>query len=165
MAKASGSTRASKWRSSSNLERLYYKNGKRVEYAELDDAAKKQVKEEKKIVVKAMLCKLRDTQTEQVIDNNQRIVIRYTKRGIDHVANDAMLMLSGKYFSRKSMLKINEILAKSTYVPTLHGLSHSRDDGRNLWFSYIDGDGRGIYFKVCKNALGSYELYSVTDKK
>ena len=59
------------------------------------------------------------------------------------------------------MLKINEILAKSTCVPTLHGLSHSRDDGRNLWFSYIDGDGRGIYFKVCKNALGSYELYSV----
>lgn len=165
MAKASGSTRASKWRSSFNLERLYYKNGKCVEYAELDDAAKKQVKEEKKIIVKAMLCKLRDTPTEQVIDNNQRIVIRYTKRGIDHVAKDAMLMLSGKYFSRKSMLKINEILAKSSYVPTLHGLSHFRDDGRNLRFSYIDGDGRGIYFKVCKNALGSYELYSVTDKK
>lgn len=166
MAKGSGSTRASKWFNRDNLqEQLYYKDGVRVEYAELSEMGKRLVKDEKKKIAKELYAKLKNEKTTQVIDNAQVIQISYTSHGLDHFANDAMLSLSGKYFSRKSMLKINEILAKSTYVPTLHGLSHSRDDGRNLWFSYIDGDGRGVYFKVCKNALGSYELYSVTDKK
>ena len=75
-----------------------------------------------------------------------------------------MLSLSGKYFSRKSMMRVNEILANSTYVPTTHGLVHPRSDGRELWFTYTDADGRGVYFKVCWNReLSTYELYSVVD--
>ncbi len=76
-----------------------------------------------------------------------------------------MLNLSGKYFSHASMLKVNEILEKSMYVPSSHELSHPRTDGRELWFTYKDADGRGVYFKVCKNnKIKAYELYSVVDE-
>lgn len=48
MAKASGSTRASRWRSSDNKDKLYYRDGVRVEYSELDEPGKKLVKDAKK---------------------------------------------------------------------------------------------------------------------
>lgn len=165
MAKASGSTRASKWKSSNGAEKLYYKNGRRVEYAELDNKGKKSVKEAKKQISKELYAILKDTKTQQIIENGIKISIGYTSHGLDHFANDAMLNLSGKYFSRESMLHVNEILEKSTYIPSSHILNHYRTDGRDLWFSYKDGDGRGVYFKVCWNGrLRMYELYSVVDK-
>ncbi|MBQ2051728.1 MAG: hypothetical protein II495_05780, partial [Paludibacteraceae bacterium] len=60
--------------------------------------------------------------------------------------------------------RLKQILEKSTYIPTSHNLSHPRTDGRNLWLSYHDADGRGVYFKVNWNAnVKKYELYSVVD--
>ena len=166
MAKVSGSTRVSRWVNRNNSqEKLYYRNGKRVEYAELDTIGKRLVKDEKNKIAKELYAKLKNEKTTQVIDNGQVIQIGYTSHGIDHFANDAMISLSGKYFSRKSMMRVNEILAKFTYIPTTHGLVHSRSDGRDLWFSYKDADGRGVYFKVCwNNQLRIHELYSVVDK-
>lgn len=166
MAKTSGSTRCSKWTSSNNTEkRLYYHGDRRLEYNELTSDEKVLVKEEKKKISKELYQKLKDEVTKQIIDNGQQITIKYTSRGLDHFANDAMLTLSGKYFSKNSMMRINEILENSIYVPTKHSLKHSRTDGRNLWFRYIDNEGRGIYFHVCWNEqLKTHELYSVTDK-
>jgi hypothetical protein len=165
MAKASGSTRASRWRSSDNKDKLYYRDGVRVEYSELDEPGKKLVKNAKKKVAKELYAKLKNVTTRQVIDDGKEIRINYTSHGLDHFANDAMLNLSGKYFSRTSMMKVNEILEKATYFPSSHALSHPRTDGRELWFTYKDADGRGVYFKVCKNSkIKAYELYSVVDE-
>lgn len=166
MAKTSGDTRCSKWKSSVETdERLYYHNGVRVEYSELSDREKKLVKNEKSKIAKALYSKLKDEKTMQVIDDGKEITIRYTSHGLDHLANDAMLSLSGKYFSKESIMKVNEILEKSKYIPTQHGLSHPRTDGRELWFKYTDSDGRGVYFSVCWNEkINIHELYSVTDK-
>ncbi len=98
------------------------------------------------------------------MDGGEKVKIHYTSHGIDHFCNDTMLNLSGKYFSKNSMMRVNEILEKSTYIPTSHNLSHPRTDGRNLWFSYHDADGRDVYFKVNWNAnIKKYELYSVVD--
>lgn len=166
MAKTSGNTRCSKWTSSNNTEkRLYYHGDRRLEYNELTSDEKALVKEEKKKISKELYQKLKDEVTKQTIDDEQQITIKYTSRGLDHFANDAMIRLSGKYFSSKSMLRIDEILKESIYVPTQHGLSHERTDGRDLWFKYKDNEGRGVFFHVCWNSkLGTHELYSVTDK-
>ena len=167
MAKTSGDTRVSRWRDANAplSSDLYYHDGRRVEYEELSNTEKNAVKREKTAISKALYAKLKDTTTPQVIDNGKRIEIAYTSKGLDHFANDAMLNLSGKYFGRDSMMRVNEILEKSTYLPTPHGLTHPRTDGRSLWFSYKDADGRGVYFKVTYNSqLSKYELYSVVDK-
>ena len=111
MAKASGNTRCSKWTSSNNTEkRLYYHGDRRLEYNELTRNEKALVKEEKKKISKELYQKLKDKVTKQTIDNEKQITIKYTSRGLDHFANDAMLTLSGKYFSKNSMMRINEIL-------------------------------------------------------
>ena len=166
MSKASGSTRCSKWKSSNDAQqKLYFHNGKRVEYKELSDSEKKLVKDEKKKIAKALFAKLKDKETIQVIDDGQQITIMFTSRGLDHFANDAMISLSGKYFSKKSMMRVNEILEKSVYVPTSHTLTKARTDGRDMWFKYSDNEGRGVFLKVCWNTkLDIHELYSVTDK-
>ena len=52
------------------------------------------------------------------------------------------------FHSLSYLKRLKQILEKSTYIPTSHNLSHPRNDGRNLWFSYHDADGRGVYFKV-----------------
>lgn len=63
------------------------------------------------------------------------------------------------------MMRVNEILEKSIYIPTSHTLKKTRTDGRDMWFKYSDNEGRGVFFKVCWNTkLGIHELYSVTDK-
>ena len=167
MAKASGSTRVSKWRPSgaSVTADLYYFNGARREYNELPDDKKNAIKKEKADISRALYAKLKNTVTPQVIDEGKPVEIHYTSRGLDHFANDAMLTLSGKYFSRSSMMRVNEILEKSTYVPTPHELTHPRTDGRDLWFSYTDSEGRGVYFKVAwNNKMKIHELYSVKDR-
>lgn len=165
MAKVSGGTRVSRWVNRNNSqEKLYFRDGVRVEYAELDSLGKRLVKDEKNKVAKELYAKLKNEKTTQLIDNGQIVQIGYTSKGCDHFANDAMLTLSGKYFSRNSMMRVNEILAKSTYIPTSHNLIHSRTDGRDFWSTYTDADGRGVYFKVCwNNQLKMHELYSVTD--
>ena len=166
MAKDCGGTRVSTWVNRNNSqEKLYYRDGRRVEYSELSTIGKKLVKDEKNKIAKELYAKFKNEKTSQVIDNGEVIQIGYTSKGLDHFANDAMISLSGKYFSRKSMMRVNEILEKSIYVPTTHGLSHSRTDGRDLWFTYTDAEGRGVYFKVCWNSqLHKHELYSVVDK-
>ena len=167
MAKTAGNTRTSTWRRNYNGEsrNLYFRDGKRVEYYELEEAGKSAVKQEKKMIVSKMYQKLQNVTTNQVIDNGERIEINYTNKGLNHFANDAMLTLSGKYFSEASMIKINEILEKAEYIPTRHELSHPRTDKRSLWFTYSDSEGRGVYFKVAYNKdIKKYELYSLADK-
>lgn len=101
--------------------------------------------------------------SEKEIDDNEKIEVYFTKKGIEHVVNDALLTLSGKYFSEKSMMRIKEIFDSAEYVPTSHGLTHPRDDKRNLWFAYTDTEGRGVYFKVAKGSNGHYEIHSAVD--
>lgn len=66
------------------------------------------------------------------------------------------------------MVNIDKVLKNSTYVPTTHKLTHSRKDGRDLFFRYKDNQGRGVYFKVSyqpnAEAGKKYSLYSVVDK-
>jgi len=167
MAKAAGGTRTSKWASSSGggETKLYHNGSRRVEYGELSEIDKQLVKNEAKLVRSGMYAKLKSVTTPQQIDNGVAIGIHYTSKGIKHFVNDTMLTLSGKYFSKNSMMRVNEILEKSKYVPTSHALTHARKDGRELWFSYSDNEGRGVYFKVNWNKnIKRYELYSVTDR-
>ena len=161
MAKGAGYTRASKWRinTPTSFVQLYYKNGVRQEYPDLTEKAKELVKKEKNRIAKAMYAKLMSESTSQVIDNGKEISIHYTSKGLKHFANDAMIKLSGKYFSSDSMMNINSILARSTYVPTTHNLTHPRTDGREVWFSYKDADSRDVYLKVSwNNKMKIYEL-------
>ncbi len=99
--------------------------------------------------------------------DGQSINVQFTRKGVEHVARDAMLTLSGKYMSRSSMVHIDKILAKSEYVNTNHSIYKDRKDGKELFFRYND-KGRGIYFKVVyesKQGEGKrYYLYSVSDK-
>lgn len=160
MAKGAGDTRASKWSGD-----IYSIGVKRYEYRDLPKSSQAIVRKERDRIAKAMYAKLQNVSTPQVIDGGEKIDIRYTKSGIDEFANQAMVTLSGKYFSEKSMLSVNEILGRSSYVPTPHTLSHPRKDKRDLWFSYKDADGRGVYFRVCWNQnMKMYELYSVADR-
>lgn len=167
MAKGTGSTRASKWAApkGSNEPGLFYRNGYRVEYSQLSEKGKKAVITEKNRIANELYQKVKNETVSQFIENKTRIDIHFTKKGIEHLCNDAMLTLSGKYFSGKTMMNMKEILSDSVFVPSNHGLSHQRTDGRNLWFKYKDGDGRGVFFKVTWNKnIKKYELYSVTDK-
>lgn len=150
MSKASRSTRCSKWETSNNaLQKLYFHNGKRVEYNELSDSEKKLVKNEKKNVAKVLFTKLKDKETRQVIDNGRQITIHFTSRVLDHFANDAMILLTSKYFNKKTMMRVNEILESSVYVPTSHTLKKTRTDGRDMWFKYSENEERYVFFKVC----------------
>ena len=160
MAKTSGDTRASKW-----ADKLYYSGEVRKDYRKLPVEEKKRVIAEKKEVEKELLAKLRGTTISKEIDNGENVEIRFTTDGIKHICNDAMVKLSGKYFSKYSMMRIDEIFKDSIYIPTSHKLKKPRTDGRELWFSYKDNDGRGVYFKAnFRNRKGGYyELYSITE--
>ncbi len=161
MAKGPGNTRASTWRNG-----LYNNTvGKRQNFNRLPISAKQAVVQEKASVIVDMKARLIGLRTPQVIDNGQRIEIEYSSKGINHFANDAMVVLSGKYFSRDSMLRVNEILEQARYIPTSHMLVHPRRDNRELWFSYKPKDGRNVYFSVSRDSkTGRYELYSVRGK-
>lgn len=166
MSKGNGNIRISHWGSVRNyIGDMYVRDGRRVEYSELTTEQKKVVKTKKSELSKELYASLKDVTTPQVIDDNVSIDIHYTSKGLDHFANSAMLTLSGKYFSEKSMKDINNILSKSQYIPTSHELIHPRTDGRDLWFAYKDADSRGVYFKIAWNSkLKFYELYDVVDK-
>lgn len=161
MAKSAGHIRASKWDNS-----IYHEGGVRKEYGELSDARKAIVKAELKSVQAAMWGNLESKSVVLKADGKE-IRVGFTKSGTDHAARDAMLTLSGKYMSRKSMINIDTILRQSEYVPTSHELYKGRKDGIEYFFKYKDKQGRGIYFKIAyEPAQGQgkkYYLRSVTD--
>lgn len=161
MAKSAGHIRASKWDNS-----IYHEGGVRKEYGELSDARKAIVKAELKSVQAAMWGNLESKSVVLKADGKE-IRVGFTKSGTDHAARDAMLTLSGKYMSRKSMINIDTILQQSEYVPTSHELYKGRKDGIEYFFKYKDKQGRGIYFKIAyEPAQGQgkkYYLRSVTD--
>lgn len=166
MAKGAGDTRVSKWRAASAplSADLYAYNGKRVEYGELPDYKKDEVKKTKKRIFNALLEKYQGAISKKEIDGGKEVDVVFTKKGIDHLCNDAMIILSGKYFSENSMMRIKEIFDSSEYVPTSHVNTKERDDKRSLWFSYKDKEGRGVYFKVAVGTSGQYEIHSVVDR-
>ena len=136
-----------------------------MNYYDLSQIEKFAVRRKKKELANEIYTLLKDTIVNQVIDLQKKIEIHFTKKGIDHFCNDALITLSGRYLNEDSMKKIDEILSKAMYLPTPHTLSSSRKDGRILWFVYKDTDKRGVYFKVCWNKnLKMYELYSVVNQ-
>lgn len=162
MGKTAGSVRSSKWENS-----IYHEGGARKEYHELSKGRKAAVLAELKSVQTAMWANLQSKSVTMTADGKD-IMVSFTKKGTDHVARDAMLTLSGKYMSRKSMINIDAILRQSEYVPTSHELYKGRFDGIEYFFKFQDKQGRGIYFKVTyEPAQGQgkqYYLRSVTDK-
>lgn len=114
MAKTSSGVRNLQWRGN-----IYTVDGKRMEYYELNKERKIIVRSMSKSVAKEMYGNLHDMSVALDADG-AKINVKFTKSGIDHVARDAMITLSGKYMSRQSMVHIDKILAKSEYVPTTH---------------------------------------------
>lgn len=160
MAKESGSNRCSTWEGNP-----YTENNVRKEYYELSDDRKELIQQLSKRVGDEMWANLKDKSVEQIADG-KNIIIEFDHKGVDHVARDALLKLSGKYMSKNSMINIDHILASSKYIPTEHELSHTRTDNRKIWFKYQDSQGRGIYFSVAHSPKSQkkYTLYSVTDE-
>ena len=162
MGKSAGSIRASKWEGD-----IYTEGGIRREYGELSAGRKAAILAESKSIANSMYRNLADKSVTLSADG-QSINVQFTRKGVEHVARDAMLTLSGKYMSRSSMVHVDKILAKSEYVPTNHKVYKERKDGKELFFKYKDKDGRGIYFKVTKDYAisprGRYYLYSVSDR-
>lgn len=116
MAKTAGGVRNSKWKGD-----IYTVDGVRKEYHELSDERKMIVRSMSKDVAKEMWRNLSGKSVTLEADGSM-INVQFTKSGIDHVARDAMIVLSGKYMSRNSMVHINKVLAKSEYVPTSHSV-------------------------------------------
>lgn len=160
MAKEAGDNRCSTWSGDP-----YTVNGERKEYGDLPDDRKGLIKQLNKRVADIMWENLKDKSVRQTADGKD-ITIEFDHKGVNHVARDAMIILSGKYMSRESMINIDYILSESTYVPTQHQLSHPRKDQRQIWFKYKDTQGRGIYFSVAHSpdSQKKYTLYSVTDE-
>lgn len=164
MAKTAGSVRGSKWRGD-----IYTVDGVRKEYHELNDERKMVVRSMSKDIAKEMWRNLFDKSVTLEADG-QPVTVQFTRKGVEHVARDAMIVLSGKYMSRKSMRHIDKILKKAEYVPTSHALYKDRgNDGKTMFFRYKDKEGRGIYFKVAYNEKAEkggkrYVLYSVVDQ-
>lgn len=160
MSKSVGSDRASSWAGN-----IYTVDGVRMEYKDLPQARKDIIKAQYKEVAKEMWEKLQGKTVELEVDG-ETISVGFNKKGVEHVARDAMMTLSGKYFSQRSMMSIDKILAKSEYIPTSHtDDGHNPHHAKSLWFKFRDRTGRGVYFKVNHNTEnGQYTLYSVGDK-
>lgn len=78
-----------------------------------------------------------------------------------------MMKLSGKYFSKNSLYRFDEILANATEVPSSHTLYKERNDGKTKFFKYADSDGRGVIIKVAYNPTAGdkkfYFPYAIDD--
>ncbi len=133
MAKTSGHIRASKWKND-----LYVENGKRKEYYELSNVKKLVIKKQSQIVAKKMYQKFNNKVISKSIGSNKNIEVCFTKKGCSHLTRDSMIVLSGKYFSKKSMLGIDKIFKKSEYVTTNNRLTKERVDNRIKFFRYRD---------------------------
>lgn len=162
MAKTAGGVRNSTWKGD-----IYTVDGVRKEYYELTEERKAVIRSMSKDVSKEMWRNL-STKSVTLEADGRTINAQFTKSGVDHVVRDVMIVLSGKYMSRSSMIHIDRMLAKSEYVPTSHSVYKGRKDGKELFFRYKDKEGRGIYFKVAydrkESSSGRYYLYSVTDR-
>lgn len=161
MAKSAGHIRASKWDNS-----IYHEGGVRKEYGELSDARKAIVKAELKSVQATMVAALGNKKIK-LKAGGEDIEVIFTKDGLEHAAQDAMLTLSGKYMSRKSMINIDEILKSSVYVEK-QVPEKPRKDKKEFFFAHTDTQGRQIFLKVAfdrtQSKKGRYYLYSVTDR-
>lgn len=161
MAKTAGHVRASKWKGD-----IFTVNGTRKEYYELPDERKKAVQSLAGKVSKIVYKNLKDSSVS-LNAGEKAINVQFTKKGIEHFTRDAMLTLSGKYMSHRSMINVDQLLSASEYVPTSHALYKGRKDGKELFFKYKDKSGRGIYFKIAYEPTQSkgktYYLYSVSD--
>ena len=168
MAKTSGSTRVSKWRPANAplSADLYYHAGRRMEYwdKEFPKYKKDIIKKTAQRIAKELRKKYQGSVSEKEIDGGEKINVVFTKKGIEHITNDALLTLSGKYFSETSMMRIKEIFDSSEYVKTPHENYKERPDKRALWFAYKDTEGRGVYFKAAVGTSGQYEIHSVSDR-
>lgn len=159
MAKGSGDTRASTWRGNP-----YSFGGKRQEFHDLPKIRQNAIYAFAKRVAKGMNDRLKNKSvTLSTPDGN--IEVGFTQKGCEHFARDAMAMLGGKYFSRRSMNKIDEILAKSTYYNTEPAPDHGK--GIISFFHYKDNDGRGVYFGIAHEPNQGrgirHYLYALTD--
>lgn len=161
MAKSSGDTRVSKHEGNP-----YHVDGVRKEYRELPEAQKRTVIALQKTYSEGMRKRLINKTVKKEIDNGT-INVGFNRKGCEHLSRDAMFKLSGKYFSKDSLYKIDEIFAKATYMPSSHELYKNRTDGKKLFFKYNDGEGRGVIFKVAYNPTAGdrkfYTLYSIDD--
>ncbi len=161
MAKTAGHVRASKWRGD-----IFTVNGTRREYKDLPLERQNAVKSLVKKVSKNVYNNVKDTSVS-LNAGGKAIKVQFTKDGVDHFTRDAMLTLSGKYMSHRSMINVDQLLSASEYVPTSHALYKGRKDGKELFFKYKDKTGRGIFFKIAyepKQGDGKpYYLYSVGD--
>lgn len=110
------------------IEDLYIYDGKRLNYGELPKENINKIKAEKKRIAKEVYKIVKDKRVKQVIDNEQPIEICFTKKGVKHFCNDALLLLSGKYFSEDEMKLINYILEKAEYLESYHSLKHLRSE-------------------------------------
>ncbi len=169
MAKGSGDTRVSKWRGARApiTEDLYYEGGQRLNYFELPADKKKVIREEKDRIIDEMVKSLAGKKTvKMMISEKDYLEVQFTKPGITHFCNDAMVKLSGKYFSERSMKNIPDILEKAEFLPpavTTRPGEH-KGDGRVKWFYYKDKTGREVYFGVAFNkGIRAYEFYTVTE--
>ncbi len=149
--------------------RAYTVKGVRYSYGEL--AIKfpnraKQIRDKTREIAKEMTVILVGKTVVQTIDNNKLIMIGFSSKNNKEFVRQAMLTLSGKYFTRKEMLGINRILSKAVYVPTSHLNKHKGEDDKTLWFTYKDSTRSGIWFKVKRDMSGGgrYYLYSLSDR-
>ena len=160
MAKGPGDTRASK-----HDGNPYRVNGERKEYFELPEAQKRTVQALVKTYANGMNEKLKDKTVNLSTDEGD-IKVGFTKRGLEHISRDVMIILSGKYFSKDSLYRIDEMLSQSTYVRTDKTPEHGH--GITKFFKYSDNEGRGVYFGVAYNPNPSkgfpkHYLYTITD--
>lgn len=162
MAKESGDNRCSTWEGNP-----YTVNGERLEYYQLPDDRKELIKQLQKRVEEDMWTNLKHASV--LVDaDGVKINVQFNRNDVNHVAKDALRTLSGKYFSRESMIHIDRILASAEYVPTNHALYKNRTDDRTMFFRYKDSQGRGVYFKVGYRANPGdgkhYTLHSISDQ-
>ena len=161
MAKGPGDTRASRHDNNS-----YHVNGVRKEYHELPEAQKRTIQALVKTYSNGMYDRLKGKTVTLSTKDEGNIKVEFTKNGLEHVSRDAMMILSGKYFSKDSLYRIDEILAKSTYIRTENTPDHKH--GIVRFFKYSDNEGRGVYFGVAhepgQGKGKRYYLYTVTDK-
>lgn len=160
MAKEAGENRCSRWSNDP-----YTVNGKREEYYDLPPERQNVIKALSHRVADEMWRNLKDKSVLRQ-DKDMKIKIEFDHKGVNHVARDAMILLSGKYMSRDSMINIDRILANSSYMRTTHQNAHDRSDSRMRWYKYQDSQGRGLYFSVAQSSEHPrrYTLYSVSDR-
>lgn len=162
MAKGPGDTRCSRHQGDP-----YTVNGVRLEYYDLPQSNQRSVQLLMRTYERGMKSNLRDKAVELSAGKMKTIIVGFNGKGIEHVVRDAMMKLSGKYFSKDSLYRFDEILAKSEYIPTSHDLYKDRNDGITHFYKYADSDGRGVIIKIAHNPTAGdkkyFFVYSIDD--